>query len=189
MKDFSIIAKPLYDLTKKDRKFAFDEVELKSFELLKRKLMESPVVAPCNPKNETELHCDGSSSGFGAVLLQDNGKFHPVFNFSKRTTDAESRYHSFELLTLAIIYALRRFRIYLQLNQRTASWALYLQNYYFVLEYRARGRMQTVEALSRSTNVVVVESNTFEKNLVICQNRDQKFKDLRELLQERKHAL
>lgn len=39
--------------------------------------------------------------------------FHSVFYLSKRTTETESRYHSFELETLAIIYALRKFRVYL----------------------------------------------------------------------------
>jgi len=43
----------------------------------------------------------------------DDGQFHPVFFFSKRTTAVESQYHSFELGMLAIIYALRRFRVYL----------------------------------------------------------------------------
>lgn len=33
---------------------------------------------------------------------------------SKRTTEAESRYQSLELETLSVIYALKRFKIYLQ---------------------------------------------------------------------------
>ena len=40
-------------------------------------------------------------------------KFHPVFYFSKRAGEIESRYHSFEPEMLAIVYAMRRFRIYL----------------------------------------------------------------------------
>lgn len=89
---------------------------MKSFELLKDKLIESPVLVLYDPRDETELHCDASSIGFGAILLQrkQDGKFHPVFYFSKRTTDTESKYHSFELETLAIVYALKRFRIHLQ---------------------------------------------------------------------------
>lgn len=61
------------------------------------------------------LHCDASAHGFGAILmLKQNNKMHPVFYFSQRTTEVEAKYHSFELETLAIVYALRRFRIYLQ---------------------------------------------------------------------------
>ena len=69
-----------------------------------------------NPRNETELHTDASRVGFGAVLLQKqgDGKFHPVFFFSKATTATESRMHSFELEALAIIHALNRFDIYLR---------------------------------------------------------------------------
>jgi len=39
-------------------------------------------------------------------------KFYPIFNFFKRISEIESRYHSFELETLAVIYALHRIRIY-----------------------------------------------------------------------------
>lgn len=43
---------------------------------------------------------------------QDDNKMHPVFYFSRRITEVEARYHSFELETLAIVYAVRRFRIF-----------------------------------------------------------------------------
>jgi len=48
---------------------------------------------------------DASSLGFGAVLLQikEDGKLHAIFYFSKRTSIAESKYHSFELETMPII--------------------------------------------------------------------------------------
>jgi len=75
---------------------------------------------------------------------------HLIFYFSKQMTAAESRYHSFELEMMAIIYVLRRFRIYLQglkfkiitdcntliqvlkkreINPRIERWALELQSY------------------------------------------------------------
>lgn len=83
VKDFSIVAKPLADLTKKDTMFVFGPEQLKTFELLKEKLIQSPILAIFNPVDETELHCDASSIGFGAILLQKkaDGKMHPVFFF------------------------------------------------------------------------------------------------------------
>ena len=45
-----------------------------------------------------------------ALMYKSDLKFDPVFYFSKRTTVVENMY-SFELETLAIIYALNRFRI------------------------------------------------------------------------------
>ena len=63
----------------------------------------------------TELHTDASHIGFDAVILQkqDDGRLHSVAYFSKTASDAESRYHNYELKTLAIIYAVRKFRTYL----------------------------------------------------------------------------
>lgn len=108
---FAIIAKPLYTLLKKDASFVYGETERNAFETLKAKLLKAPVLAIYSPKAHTELHCDASAHGFGAILFQQqpNRKLHPIFYFSKRMTEPESRYHSFELETLAIVYALRRF--------------------------------------------------------------------------------
>lgn len=101
---------------KKDATFQFGPEQRKAFEILKDKLISKPILSIYSPTDETELHCDASARGYGAVLLQRKAdqKLHPIFYFSKRTTEVESRYHSYELETMAIIYALRRFRIYLQ---------------------------------------------------------------------------
>jgi hypothetical protein len=104
--NFSTIAKPLYDLLKKDIVFVFGEDKLAVFEIIKQKLSERPILCLYNPNAETELHCDASSLRFGSILLQkqSNNKFHPVFYFNQRTTNVQSRYHSYELEMLAIIY-------------------------------------------------------------------------------------
>ncbi|XP_036148576.1 uncharacterized protein LOC114254896 [Monomorium pharaonis] len=208
IKDFSVRAKPLYDLLKKDTSFQMGERESKSFEDLKDALVKAPVLAVFNAKDSTELHCDASSIGFGAVLLQKKAdrKLHPIFYFSKRTTNTESKYHSFELETLAIIYALRRFRNYLigvkfkivsdcnalkltldkkDLNPRIARWALELQDYDYTIEHRSGNKMKHVDALSRITDVLVVEDNPFEFNLSVCQSQDATIKELRERLEKK----
>lgn len=101
IKDFSVIAKPLYRLQKKGVNFEFGASEKFAFETLKRKLVEAPNLAVYNLKAYTEVHCDASSQGFGAVLIQRqcDAKIYPVFYFSRRTTEAETHYHSFELET------------------------------------------------------------------------------------------
>lgn len=116
IKNFAIIAKPLYELIRKDVVFKIEEQETEVFNFLKKSLVDSPILAIYSPTDETELHCDASSLGYGAILLQKKSDklFHPIFYFSKRTTDAESRYHSFELETLAIVNALKRFRVFLE---------------------------------------------------------------------------
>lgn len=139
--------------------FDFDHKCHEAFqELKKSKLVEAPVLAIYSDKKVTELHTDASSLGFGAALMQkqEDGKFHPVAYFSKATTAAESRYHSFELETLAIIYALQRFHVYLgipfkiitdcnsltqtlekkMINPRIARRALELENYEYTIQHR-----------------------------------------------------
>lgn len=59
-----------------------------------------------------EFHTDASSEVYGAVLIQKENKVpHVVSYFSRKTTDEESRYHSYELETLAVV---ERFRHYLR---------------------------------------------------------------------------
>lgn len=67
---FSIIAKPLYDLLKKNAKFKFSEEENKAFETLKKYLAEKPIIAIYCSTAATELHCDASTNEFGAILMQ-----------------------------------------------------------------------------------------------------------------------
>lgn len=159
IKDFSINAKPLYDVTRKNVEFRFGDEQQRVFETLKDCLINAPILSIYSPHDETELHCDASAMGFGAILLQKkvDQKLHPVFYFSKRTSEMESRYHSYELETLAIVYALRRFRTYLlglkfkiitdcqdlsltlkkkKTNPRIARWVLEMQSFDYILEHR-----------------------------------------------------
>lgn len=93
---FSIIAKPLYDLQKKNVRFRFGEEENKAFEKLKICLANKPIIAIYCLTAVTELHCDASMNGFGAILLQkqSDGQLKPISYFSHRTTIAESKYHT-----------------------------------------------------------------------------------------------
>lgn len=50
--NFSIIAAPLYNLLEKNAEFKFYDVELKTFELLKNKLVEMPIFLLHSPKAE-----------------------------------------------------------------------------------------------------------------------------------------
>lgn len=207
IKNFAIIAKPLYELLKKGSIFNFGETETEAFQFLKKCLSSTPVLAIYSPTDETELHCDASSIGYGAILLQrkSDKKFHPVYYFSKRTTEAESRYHSFELETLAIVNALKRFRVYLegipfkivtdcnsltltlskkQINPRIARWGLELENFNYSIEHRRNEQMRHVDSLSRLPEVNVIERNSLDHILAVEQGRDHNILKLRKYLEE-----
>lgn len=111
IQNYALITKPLYDFLKKDTVFRFNS----AFEHLKNVLIQKPILSIYNPNSETYLHCDASCHGFGSILMQkQDGKFHPIFYFSKRISTSESKFHRYELELLCIIYSLRRFKIYLQ---------------------------------------------------------------------------
>lgn len=169
---FSRIAKPLQNLLRRDVGFNFDQCCHDAFDELKNRLISAPVLPIYNPKKETELHTDASSLGFGAVLMQkqDDGKFHPIAYYSKAATADESRYHSFDLETLVILYALRRFEVYLKgieftvvtdchslsmtlekrdMNHRIARWAVEFSDFTFKPKHRPGLSMGHANALIR----------------------------------------
>ncbi len=60
-----------------------------------------------------KLQVDASSSGAGAVLLQEdaNGIEHTVCYFSKKFTIAQQKYSTIEKETLALVLALQHFEV------------------------------------------------------------------------------
>lgn len=113
---FSTVAKSLYDLCKKDAKFVFGERKNGVFSKLKELFSTNLILTIYSPYLDTGLHCDASSVGSKAILMQKkkaDGLFELVSYFSRRTTPAESQYHSFELECLAVVYEIKRSHIYL----------------------------------------------------------------------------
>ncbi|CAK9829637.1 Retrovirus-related Pol polyprotein from transposon 17.6 [Anthophora retusa] len=84
IRNFSKIAKPLTDLTKKDTPFRWTEKEQNSFDTLKEKLCSSPVLKFPNFNEQFVLTTDASNEGLGAILSQ--GK-------ENTAADALSRVH------------------------------------------------------------------------------------------------
>ncbi|GFX93314.1 retrovirus-related Pol polyprotein from transposon 17.6 [Trichonephila clavipes] len=112
--NYAQIARPLSDLLRDNVKFKFGPTEIASFQELKNILSENPVLHVFQQGYPLELHTDASSLGFGAVLLQksDDGLFHPIHYFSRKTEVQQEKYSSYELEVLAIIEALKKFRSY-----------------------------------------------------------------------------
>ena len=67
-RNFSKIARPLCRLLEKDTKFYFDESCQNSFEEIKSRLVEAPIIAKPDWKREFEIMCDASDFTMGAVL-------------------------------------------------------------------------------------------------------------------------
>jgi len=171
-----------------------------------------PLLAIYDPKASTELYGDASSHGYGAILLQKQAddKCHSIFYYSHRTTETESRYHSYEVEMLAIINSIKRFHIYLlgihfkivtncnsvtltlqrkDVNPRIARWTMFLQNYSYDIEHRPGSRMQHVDALNRCKHILVLEACTFNQTLAVKQGTGPDIKTIFEYLEKSEHQL
>ena len=68
IKDFSHIARPLTNLLAKDVSFEFDDACLKSFNILKKALISTPIIQPPDWSLSFEIMCDASDYAVGAVF-------------------------------------------------------------------------------------------------------------------------
>lgn len=200
---YSVIAKPLSDLTKHDREFHFGEAAREAMSIIKGVLCSDPILKIYDPTRETEVHTDASKIGYGACLLQKHGdEFYPVLFLSKKTTPAESNYSSYELEVLAVIYSLQKFRVYLlglkfcivtdcksfkqtmgkrDLCPRIARWALQLEEFDCEVVHRSGTAMRHVDALSRFPIVQLIKGSVLEQ-IKRCQGEDKNCSVIIELL-------
>ena len=114
IKDFSKVARPLCRLLEKDTKFKFDESCQRSFEEIKSKLVEAPIMAKPDWNKEFEIMCDASDYAIGAVLGQTTDKvFRAIYYASKTFNEAQENYSTTEKEMLAIVFACEKFRSYI----------------------------------------------------------------------------
>ncbi|GFV60114.1 retrovirus-related Pol polyprotein from transposon 17.6 [Trichonephila clavipes] len=175
IKDYSKIAKPLSDLTRKENLIVcvcvFGTQQKEAFEKLKKIMSEGPILHLYKYGRKTELHTDACKQGYGANLLQEaeDGKLHPVYYMSKKTNTGEENisedYAKKELITLI------------------ARWALQLEEFDYEIEHRAGSRMKHVDALSRYP-VIIVCNDTLTSKLNNAQEEDDNIQTLKSLLEK-----
>lgn len=165
-------------LTRKGVVFNWSDEHEKARQEIISYLTSEPLLTIFDPDLPTQLHTDASAIGYGGILMQihKDGRKRVVAYFSKLTVGAESRYHSYELETLAVVKSLQHFRQYLvgipfkiitdcnalkmtqrkkDLQPRVARWWIYMQDFNFTLEYRKGCLMSHVDYLSRNpVNVI-----------------------------------
>ena len=115
IKDFSMIARPWTNLLAKDVSFTFDDEYINSWEKLRKELISAPTISAPDWLKPFEIMCDASNFAIGAVLGQriDN-KQHVIYYSSRTLNDAKLNYITTEKEFLAVMFALEKFRPYLQ---------------------------------------------------------------------------
>ena len=148
---FSEIAAPMTDLTKKDRKFDWDDNAEKAFNRLKTAMVTAPVLQLPDFDREFVVTTDASEIWVGAILQQNFVYgLQPVCYESRKLNPAETRYSAYERELLGITWAVGKWRHYLSgrhfivqtdhdslknlpnqpaVNRRVWKWVQVLQGY------------------------------------------------------------
>lgn len=110
VKNFSILAKPLTELLKKDKPFVWTQSQALAFNILKEALCSAPVLALLDFSQSFHIDTDASGTGIGAVLHQ-NG--HPLAFISKPLCPRNQGLTVYGKEYLALLIAVDQWRHYL----------------------------------------------------------------------------
>ena len=112
---FAEISAPLTDLKKrKAEHIQWSEAQERAYSLLKEYLLQEPVLKLPDLSKLFVLRTDASGVSVAAVLLQENdGKLYPVGYASKKLNLTEARYPIIEKKCLAVVWCIKRFKLYL----------------------------------------------------------------------------
>lgn len=177
IKNFSVMAKPITDLTRKGADLAnWSPAAKKAFESLKRSFINAPVLIQPDQTKPFIVEVDASEDGVGAVLSQGSSTFtnlKPCAFFSRKFSPAEKNYDIGNRELLAIKWAFEEWRHFLEgalhrvmvltdhknlmflesakrLNPRQARWALFFTRFDFCVTFRPGSKNIKADALSRS---------------------------------------
>ena len=108
---FSSVARPLFDLTKKDAPFIWTTDCEATFRELRSQIMSAPVLTLPNDKQPFRVKADSLDFTSGGVLLQlseEDKKWHPIAFLSKSLTSMQRNYEVHDKELLAIIQCLQQ---------------------------------------------------------------------------------
>ena len=167
IKEFSKIARPLTELTRKNTRFVWSTKAEEAFQRLKELLTIAPVLVLPEEGVEFVVHTDASRAGLGCVLMQANKV---IAYASRQLRPHEQNYPTHDLELAAVIFALKIWRHYLygeqfklntdhkslkylfqqkDLNMRQRRWMETLKDFQIELCYNPGKANAVADALSR----------------------------------------
>ncbi len=176
IKDFSRKAAPLTQLAKKDVPFTWGQRQNEAFEQLKEASAKPPTLINFEPGKPLRMETDASDLAIGACIIQEfEGRWHPIAYYSRTMTGPERNYDIHDKELLAIVSALKHWRIYAegcsdltiftdhknlvaftttkQLNRRQVRWSEELGQYKFKIQYTPGKENGRADALSRRSDL------------------------------------
>jgi len=171
---FAMVARPLHDTVKKDKKWEWTERQEEAFKELKKRFTEEPVLVAPDIDKKMRMEVDVSYYATEGVLSMEceDGLWRPVAFLSKSLNETKRNYKIHDKEMLAIIRGLEAWRHLLEgaqykfeiwtdhknleyfmkaqkLNRRQARWALYLSWFDFTLKHVAGSKIGKADGLSR----------------------------------------
>ncbi|XP_020406471.1 uncharacterized protein, partial [Zea mays] len=177
VRDFSTIASPLNELTKKGVEFKWGNSQEDAFQELKKRLTEAPVLILPDFTKTFEVECDASGIGIGGVLMQQ-GK--PIAYFSEKLGGAQLNYSVYDKELYALVRALETWQHYLwpkefvihsdhealkylkgqaKLNRRHAKWVEFIETFPYIVKYKKGKDNVVADALSRRNDGFLFRAN------------------------------
>jgi transposase InsO family protein len=180
IRNYSKVARPLSQLTRKDIVFEWTPECEKAFQALKTALTSAPVLTHYRADLPTRVETDASDGVVAGVLSQQIGQeWHPVSFFSKTMAPPELNYEIHDKELLAVIRSLEEWRAELEglqrddrfdiltdhraleyfmttkkLNARQARWAEFLSRFYFLIRYRPGKENTLADTLTRQDDLM-----------------------------------
>ncbi|KAL0551923.1 hypothetical protein IC582_011016 [Cucumis melo] len=170
VENFSRIATPLTQLTRKGAPFVWSKACEDSFQNLKQKLVTAPVLIVPDGSGSFVIYSDASKKGLGCVLMQQ-GKV--VAYASRQLKSHEQNYPTHDLELAAVVFALKIWRHYLygekiqiftdhkslkyfftqkELNMRQRRWLELVKDYDCEILYHPGKANVVADALSRKVS-------------------------------------
>ena len=187
---------PLTELLKSDRKFVWSEEAERAFKRSKELLRASDFLVHHDPELPISIATDASPIGIGAVLshMLPNGEERPIQFASRSLTKTERKYPQIEREALAIVFALRKFYMYIYgrrftlitdnkpltallgphkslpalAAERMQRWAMYLAGFNYEIRYRTSKENANADCLSRLPDTNVKPDGCEPENVSVC---------------------
>ncbi|XP_035457286.1 uncharacterized protein LOC118280974 [Spodoptera frugiperda] len=169
--NYAGIARPLTDLLKKSSAWQWGTEQQEAYERIKSLIVSAPILRQADASKPFILSTDSSAYCLGAVLMQGEGHDEqPIEYASRLLTTTERNYSTTERETLAVVWALGKFRGYVEtakvtvrtdyqplgwlMGQRSPSgrlarWAPMLREFDLSIEYTPRRSQVVAGTISR----------------------------------------
>lgn len=185
--NFSQIAEPIIDLTRKYAHFKWTDVHQTAFQFIKDSLTTVPLLVYPDSNNPYTLYTDASDTCIGACLTQTcDGEEKPIYYLSHKLSRSQCKWSTVEKEAYAIHFSLQKLDYYLHnaefviktdhkplkyllespmQNRKIQLWALGMAGYNCKIEYIEGTTNTCADLLSRHPDNVGLEKERVEESI------------------------